>query len=90
MKTLITIAALIMLLPVTVTAADPFIKVNPHAYGLGVHSDQYGRVIEYKVVTPPGTRAPAPNPFLRVTPNAYGLGVGMDQFGRPVRAVPKY
>ncbi|MBT39721.1 MAG: hypothetical protein CL938_14390 [Deltaproteobacteria bacterium] len=62
---------------------DPYVDVEPDAYGLGVGADQYGRPAEWE------TRDGQPvDPSFQddVQPDAYGPGVGMDPFGRPVRA----
>lgn len=53
---------------------------TPNAYGLGLHSDAYGRPFRFE--TDDGSQAFGP-----VRLNAYGLGVHEDQFGRPVRGV---
>ena len=62
---------------------DPYVDVEPDAYGLGVGSDQYGRPTEWET----GDGQPV-DPIFQddVQPDAYGPGVGMDPFGRPVRA----
>ena len=60
------------------------VVVNENAYGLGVHSDQYGRPVRYSV--PNGV----PGETLKVQQNAYGLGVHSDQYGRPVRTEPGF
>lgn len=50
------------------------------AYGLGLHSDAYGRPFRFEAND--GSQVFGP-----VNVNGYGLGVHQDQFGRPVRAV---
>jgi hypothetical protein len=90
MKSFIFFGLLAIMVISTCEAGDPTLRINENAYGLGVHSDQYGRVIEYKPVTPPGAPKLMPDPLLRVDPNVYGPGIGRDQYGRPVEAVPKY
>jgi len=71
----------------TSTALDAATKmglldIKTDAYGLGVHSDQFGRPTRYEVIGQPKANAD----LLNVKPNAYGFGVGADQFGRPVKA----
>ncbi len=54
---------------------DPTIKFEQDAYGLGAHSDQYGRV--YKT-----------DPGVQLKQNTYGPGRHSDQYGRPVTPEP--
>lgn len=61
-------------------------EIRPHAYGPGIHSDEYGRPVKYQVQGEPN----ADTTLLQVKPNAYGHGVGMDQYGRLVKLVPAY
>jgi hypothetical protein len=56
------------------------------AYGLGVHSDQYGRPVKWEVQGNPE----ADTSLLRVQQNTYGMGVHSDQYGRPVRLRPAW
>jgi hypothetical protein len=60
--------------------------IHPNAYGLGIHSDEYGRPVKYQVQGEPE----ADTTLLQVKQDAYGPGVGMDQYGRPVKTVPAY
>lgn len=62
-----------------------FGTIRENAYGLGVHSDQFGRPVRYEVPNWPKNE---PTEFLKVKPDAYGPGIGQDQFGRPVRTGP--
>jgi hypothetical protein len=59
--------------------------VQPNAYGLGVNSDQYGRLSTYQLQN--GQQL---DPIFNegVRQNAYGPGVGQDQFGRQVYNAP--
>lgn len=61
--------------------------VTPNAYGPGVHSDQFGRPVQYSV---PNWPANEPTQNLQVKPNVYGPGIGQDQFGRPVNVKPLF
>ncbi len=65
---------------------DPYLDVDPHAYGLGVGSDQYGRPTEWET-----EEGQAVDPIFQddVQPDAYEPGIDMDPFGRPVRANPR-
>ena len=54
---------------------DPLNVYQQDAYGLGVHSDQYGR----PYTTEPG---------IQLQQNTYGLGQHSDQYGRPVHPKP--
>jgi DNA-directed RNA polymerase subunit H (RpoH/RPB5) len=57
--------------------------LTPNAYGLGVHSDRYGRPV--KLIPDWGG---VPGETLQIKPDAYGPGVHSDQYGRPVREYP--
>lgn len=63
------------------------LTIKNNAYGLGVHSDQYGRPVDLKPAFQGGGNTSGS--YIQ-TPNAYGPGVHMDQYGAPVRAVPRY
>jgi hypothetical protein len=62
------------------TAAAPptneNLELKKDAYGLDVHSDQYGRPWKSE-------------PGQKLEKDAYGPGVHMDQYGRPIRQHPK-
>lgn len=67
------------LTPVYAEEFDPFVQIEPDAYGLGVSQDQYGRDVKLD-----------PDPFVRIEKeDAYGPGVHMDQYGRPVTVQPR-
>lgn len=76
---------------ISIINANPFstntwnTTIKPDAYGLGVHSNQFGQPI--KLVPDFGG---VPGERLRIKPNAYGPGVHMDQYGRPVREKPAF
>jgi len=59
--------------------------IKPNAYGLNVHSNQYGQAI--KLVPDYGNIR---NEQLNIKQDAYGKDIHSDQYGRPVRAVPAY
>lgn len=59
------------------------LSYHPNDYGLGIHSDRFGRPFQWEVMNDPN----ADTTHLKVKPNAYGFGIGADQYGRPVRAV---
>jgi hypothetical protein len=68
---------LIMLLAalVTMPVAAEELDLKKDAYGLGVHSDQYGRPWKSE-------------PGQELKKDAYGLGVHADQYGRPIEQHP--
>ncbi len=70
MKTLLAIVGIFCL--INIATADPFQRVEPNAYGLGMGKDQYGRAVPHDPLFQDGVKR-----------DAYGLGTGMDQFGRP-------
>lgn len=59
---------------------------NKDAYGLGVHSDQYGRPV---TVQPAHGSGNTSDSYIQ-TRDAYGPGMHSDQYGRPVVVVPRY
>jgi hypothetical protein len=68
---------LILLITVLVTmpVAAEELDLEKDAYGLGVHSDQYGRPWKSE-------------PGQELKKDAYGLGVHSDQYGRPIQQKP--
>ncbi|MGD9202668.1 MAG: hypothetical protein PVI26_13990 [Chitinispirillia bacterium] len=56
---------------------------KPNRYGLGVHSDNYGRPFQWKTQQGETVRG-----FIKVDPHGYGPGISKDQFGRPVTRKP--
>ena len=58
--------------------------IKENAYGLGVHSDQYGRAVKYEV------QGGSTGEFIKVKQNTYGPGIHSDQYGRPVRTRPAF
>jgi hypothetical protein len=68
---------LIMLMAVLVTmpVAAEELDLKKDAYGLGVHSDRYGRPWKSE-------------PGQELKKDAYGLGVHADQYGRPIEQHP--
>lgn len=63
------------------------LTIKNNAYGLGVHSDQYGRPVDLKPANQGGGNTSGS--YIQ-TPNAYGPSIHMDQYGAPVQAVPRY
>ena len=61
-------------------------ELNENAYGLGVHSDQYGRAVKY---IDANTNKPC-GPLTKIQPDKYGLGGHADQYGNPIKVVPAY
>jgi hypothetical protein len=59
--------------------------IQPDAYGLGVHANQYGQPVKLRP-----DWGYVPGEPLQINENAYGLGVHSDQYGRPVREYPAF